>query len=163
DDHPNTLMVMSNLAGAYTDDEQYEKAEALLLQRIPLSKQRYGENHWRVATGEDGLGRFYLNAKNFERAEEMFKKSTALYSESLGVTHNWTAISTVYLAFCKAVNGSTEESDILFRDSYATLLSNKDNFEYYEKTMFEIMLNFLKMHPMNVWHEEIALLEELKK
>ena len=163
EDHPKTLMVLGNLAGAYSYDEQYKKAEVILLQRIPLIKQRYGEYHWRVGSAKEGLGRFYVEINNFERAEELFFEAYSIYNEVLGASHNWTAISTIYLAYCKAVNGLTDESDTLFRDSYAILYSDRDNFHYYVKIMLEKLLTNLNIHPLDIWKEEIAMLEKLKK
>jgi len=161
EDHPTTLMVMSNLASAYIETEQYELSEAILLRRIPLIKQRYEDVHWRVGSAIDGLGRFYLRLNDFVRAEEMFYQAETIYKEVLGPAHNWTAFTTVILAYCKAVNGYTEESDSLFLESYATLNSNRDDFNYYEEQMFERLLTHLTMHPMDTWHEKISLLQEL--
>jgi len=163
DDHPNTLMVMGNLAAAYSDIDQYETTESILLQRIPLIKHRFGESHWRVGSAKEGLGRFYVEINYFKRAEEMFRKSSSIYNEVLGPSHNWSAMTTVYLAYCKAVNGFTEESALLFRDSYATIRSNRAEFDYFEEIKLEKLLTNLNFHPLDIWHEEIALLEELKK
>ena len=163
ENHPQTLMVMGNLAGAYADNEQHELAEYMLLQRIPIIRQRYGDEHWRVGAAIDGMGRYYISTNSFERAEEMFNQSVSIYKQALGPAHSWTVVTSVFLAYCKAVNGSTEESDSIFRESYATLSSNSAAFNYYEDYMYGRLLTFLTMHPMDTWHEEIALLEELMR
>ncbi len=163
ENHPQTLMVMGNLAGAYADNEQHELAESMLLQRIPIIRQRYGDEHWRVGAAIDGMGRYYISTNSFERAEEMFNQSVSIYKQALGPAHSWTVVTSVFLAYCKAVNGSTEESDSIFRESYATLSSNSAAFNYYEDYMYGRLLTFLTMHPMETWHEEIALLEELMR
>ena len=163
EDHPSTLLVMNNLAAAYSDNEQFEKTESLLLQRIPLIKQRYGEFHWRVGSANEGLGVFYLSTGKFEDAEELFSETYSLYSEVLGPAHSWTAVTMVYLAYCKALNGLTEESNILFRESYTTLKNNRAVFDYFEKTKIEKLLTNLNNHPSDMWRDELALLEEINK
>ncbi len=157
-DHPNALMILNNIAGAYINHEDYSTAEMVMKERLQLILNRYGENHWRTGSSYNSLGSLYLEIELFDQAEEMFEKATIFYNEALG-DHNWTAVSATYLAFCQTHNG--QDGEQLFNKAYTLLKSNKGEYNLTDKNRLDRLISDIRVHLIPEWHEKLVLLEEL--
>ena len=91
-------------AAACLRRQDYPKAQAHYEQGLKIRQAMHDKPHVNVANSHSYLGQVHLAQKNYEAAEEHFRKAHELYSECLGEEHPTTqkaleAHMNVYMAF----------------------------------------------------------------
>ena len=87
DSHPDTLIIMNNLAGTYNHQGKYRDAEVLFKQCLDKRKEILGENHPSTLTTMNNLALFYNHQGKYRDAEVLFKQCLAKMKEVLGESH----------------------------------------------------------------------------
>jgi hypothetical protein len=77
-EHPNTLTCMNNLAGAYDEVKQFDKAELLFRERLPLVQQKSGGDSPAYAGALALLGLNLLHQKKWTDAEPLLRECLAI-------------------------------------------------------------------------------------
>ncbi|HLO42018.1 MAG TPA: tetratricopeptide repeat protein, partial [Phycisphaerales bacterium] len=77
EDHPKTLATMNNLAGASSTLGRTAEAAALYERALGIKRRVLGQNHPSLITTLVNLGVFYIEAKNFEKADAMLTEADA--------------------------------------------------------------------------------------
>lgn len=83
-DHPETLMTMSNLAGAYHAAGDLQRAESLMEETFKAMQERLGSDHPTTLTCASNLATFYQDAGDLKRALRLYEETLRKRRESLG-------------------------------------------------------------------------------
>jgi serine/threonine protein kinase/Tfp pilus assembly protein PilF len=97
-DHPDTLRTMSNLATAYKDAGQLDKALPLWGQALAKEKEKLGPDHPDTLATMDCLAMAYLAAGQLDQALPLLEQALAKLKEKLGPDHRNTLLSMNNLA-----------------------------------------------------------------
>ena len=86
-DDPESTVLLSNLADAYTNQRRYAEAEKLLKRSIVITVKAFGPDHADVAQGLNNLAALYARQGRNAEAERFFKQSVATFEKTLGPNH----------------------------------------------------------------------------
>jgi eukaryotic-like serine/threonine-protein kinase len=86
-EHPNTLMVMNNLANAYWDAGKLNLAMPLLEETLKLRKVKFGPGHPYTLTSMNNLAWAYWQAKKLDKSIPLFEETLGLQEAKLGHQH----------------------------------------------------------------------------
>lgn len=89
----DTLTARSDLANAFRQNGNYQKAEELQLQVLALRRKVLGEKHPNTLTSMANLGATYTHLNHWDDANEIFEVALNLQQEVLGANHPATFIS----------------------------------------------------------------------
>jgi hypothetical protein len=119
DDHPYTLITMTNLAMAITaEEEHFAEREKLIKDSIDAHEVQGGPKHPRVLFATHNLGKVYRQHGRFELAATVHKKNLPLLREVVGADHPRTLYSVGDLAASLCRQGKQSEATPLF-DEFA--------------------------------------------
>src|SRR5205823_12458096 len=76
--HPETLNTMGNFARAYDEDKQFDKAELLRRELLPLQKRKSGEDSPAYAGALASLGLNLLHQEKWTDAEPLLRECLAI-------------------------------------------------------------------------------------
>jgi tetratricopeptide (TPR) repeat protein len=113
EDHPDTLISMTNLALTLSDQGQWEEAEKLELQVTESHKMKLGADHPSTLTSINNLASSLLNQGRWEEAERLCVQVMETSKAKLGVDHPDTLISIANLAMIYKNQGRWEEAEKL--------------------------------------------------
>jgi len=97
-DHPDTLTSMVNLAEAYRNQGQLDKAEELSVQVVEIQKEKLGADHPDALTAMANLAATYSQQGRQDKAEELLVQVMEIRKEKLGANHPSTLTSLNNLA-----------------------------------------------------------------
>jgi len=86
-DHPDTLRGMSNLACAYLDAGQIDRALPLFEDTLALSKSKLGPDHNDTLASMNNLASGYWKARKLDRSIPLFEECLKLVRVKLGEDH----------------------------------------------------------------------------
>lgn len=141
--HPTTLMIMSNLAGALYANKEYDKTGKILLQKAQITEKHFGDKDWHSASGWEMLSKFYLNQKQYVKAEHSLGKSVRIYENSLGTTNPWTAAAKGLWSGSLLLLHKDKMAMPLFHDSFQILSIHKRNLDHPVRVLIKFMSNLM--------------------
>jgi serine/threonine protein kinase/Tfp pilus assembly protein PilF len=86
-DHPDTLTSMNNLALAYKDAGQLDKAVPLLEQALAKRREKLGPDHPHTFSTMNNLALAYKGAGQVDKALPLFEQALTKHKEKLGPDH----------------------------------------------------------------------------
>jgi hypothetical protein len=114
-------MLLSNLAHAVYQQENFAETEALLREKASLTKQRYAPDHWQVGSAlVSGVSRFLMLQDRCADALPVLREGLEVWAQSLGPDHIWTARARGMLGICQA-DQSLPGSDVALIQSQRAL------------------------------------------
>ncbi len=161
--HPTTLMIMSNLAAVLYANKQYAETENMLRQIAEMTEKHYGENHWRTATGWEMLGKFYLFRDRNSEAELVLRKSVRIFDNTLGHTHPWTGVAEGLWAASLFKLNRDKMAESLYRDSFRILNTNKKKIDHTVRVLIVFLGNFMDNNGYHQKAEECRSLLKVEK
>ncbi len=119
--HPTTLMYSSNLAVVLEQQNKIDEVIALGQERIEAAEQQWPAGNWRVGDAYLALGRFLMRNNRIAESVGPMRSGVAMYAQTLGAKHNWTAVAQAQLGIALRGSGSASEADMFLDKSYATM------------------------------------------
>ncbi len=116
-DHPDTLTSMNNLAGAYENAGQLDKALPLYEETLRLRKARLGAGHPDTLTSMNNLAGAYENTGQLDRALPLYEETLRLRKARLGPGHPSTLTSMNNLALGYLAAGQPDLALPLFEQT----------------------------------------------
>jgi Tfp pilus assembly protein PilF len=86
-EHQDALETMANLAGLYTDQGPYAKAEPLLMTAFEARLRTHGEEDPETLTRMNNLAMLYQTEGKLEQAEPLFSRALRIRSRASGGEH----------------------------------------------------------------------------
>jgi tetratricopeptide (TPR) repeat protein len=85
--HNTVATTLNNLAGLYSDQKRYKKAESMLIQALDIKKQIFGNDHPSTAISLNNLANLYADMGCNDKAIPLFKQALAMFDHHLGIDH----------------------------------------------------------------------------
>ena len=85
--HPDTAMLLRNLAALYEAQKMYELAELLYQRALAIREQQLGANHPDTALSLYNLAMLYYKLGLFSEAEPLYQQALAIHEQELGREH----------------------------------------------------------------------------
>ena len=98
DKHPDTAMIINDLASLYNLQTQYAKAEPLFVEALKIRREALGNKHPDTAISINNLAFLYFNQSQYAKAEPLYLEALKINREALGNKHPNTALSINNLA-----------------------------------------------------------------
>ncbi|KAG8718742.1 hypothetical protein FRC09_012178 [Ceratobasidium sp. 395] len=111
--HPDTLISMSNLALTYEYQGRWDEAEALQLQVLDAEKQISGERHPSTLNSMNNLAMTYQSLGRLDEAETLLIQVLEARKQVLGERHPDTLVSMNNLALAYDSQGLWDEAETL--------------------------------------------------
>lgn len=86
-EHPTNVLILSNLASALSESDQFDKALSVITTALDLSKKVYGEKHFETALTVQTLGNIELSLGHYEKSLAHYLSSLAIVENTLGENH----------------------------------------------------------------------------
>jgi tetratricopeptide (TPR) repeat protein len=111
---PRIAASLTNLAGAYSSQAKYAKAEPLYRRSLAIREKALGSEHPAVAQSLNNLAELYSWAQaRYAEAEPLYKRSLAIYEKALGSEHLGVANGLEnYAALLRATNRRAEAKEL---------------------------------------------------
>ncbi|KAL5637662.1 hypothetical protein ACGC1H_002064 [Rhizoctonia solani] len=109
-DHPNTLIIMNNLASTYSELGRYEDARALHLQALDKRKQVLGNDHPDTLKSMNNLANTDYGLGRYEAARAVYSQVLYIRQQVLGNDHPDTLKSINNLALTYSKLGRFEDA-----------------------------------------------------
>lgn len=119
--HPDSLIVLNNLASVEHTSGQYLAMEKTLLLKLALTREAYSENHWRIGDAAEALGAGLGDIGRFDDAIAYIEECMAIYRSDLGPDHAWTAGAMSLLAAALQIEQQPERAERLREESLIIL------------------------------------------
>jgi len=117
DSHPRLVHVLSSLAEALDQQEQWDEAEALLRRTLAIRERTWGLHHSNTAEGLDALASHMFRRGNYQQAESLLRQSIALWRETMGPEHQAVAGTLMMLGRTLAELHRYQEADSVFNET----------------------------------------------
>ena len=130
-EHPDTALIIYNLANLYSGQGEYEQAESFYQRALAIDEQYYGHNHLEVATDLSSLADLYSDQGKYEQAEPLYQRALAIYERMLSPEHPSTAATL---------------------NDLADLYLNQDKYEQAEPLYLRALASYEKTHGPNDPH-----------
>jgi len=118
-EHPDTVLILSNLAELYRAQSRYEEAEPLYQRALAICKTVLGLEHLNTATVLSNLALLYRAQGRYADAEPLHKQVLAITEKALGLDHPDTATALNNLAAHYDVQGKYGEAEPLYKQALA--------------------------------------------
>jgi serine/threonine protein kinase len=118
-DHPDTLLSMNNLAGAYKDAGQLDKALPIFEETLAKKKARLGPDHPNTLSSMNNLALAYQEAGQLAKALPLFEEALANCKAKLGPDHPGTLTSMNNLALAYRAAGQLAKALPLLEEALA--------------------------------------------
>ena len=92
DDHPDTAVILNNLALLYRDQGHFAQAEPLLEQALDIRRRVLGNDHVSTAGSLNNLAEFYKAQGHFATAEPLYIEAVEIAERVWGGEHPNTKI-----------------------------------------------------------------------
>ncbi len=109
--HPASLMLASNLSSALFEAGRVEEGEAVMRARVEAGREQWPGGHWRVASLLEQQANASLRFGDGSLAVASLSEAVAVFTETVGERHSWTAASRAWLAAALLVVESAPEGD----------------------------------------------------
>jgi len=86
-EHPDTGIILFRLGSLYADQEEYAKAEQLLMRELAISEKIAGSIHPDTAATLFRLGVLYADKQEPGKAEPLLVRALAIYEKEVGPEH----------------------------------------------------------------------------
>jgi tetratricopeptide (TPR) repeat protein len=113
-DLPATAISLNNLAGLYSDQGAYSKAEPLYVRALKIKGKTLGPDHPSTANSLNNLARFYRDQGAYSKAEPHYLRSLKIREKALGPDHPDTATSLNNLAGLYSDKGAYSSAEPLY-------------------------------------------------
>ena len=105
---------LNNLTSLYHDKGRYNKAQAIGIKALELTKRFLGENHPDTATSLNNLALVYCSQERYDEAEPLYIQALELIKNISGENHADTAIGLNNLAFLYKSQRRYDEAEQLY-------------------------------------------------
>ncbi|HSG46528.1 MAG TPA: serine/threonine-protein kinase [Longimicrobiales bacterium] len=119
--HPTSLLLMGNLARAWEEMGDTERALETYRARVVAARTQWPEGHWRVADVEMNHGAMLLQSGRPAEAASVLASAVQGAADQLGPNHTWTAVYRGWLGAAAVLAGDVEMGRDSFRRSLVTL------------------------------------------
>jgi tetratricopeptide (TPR) repeat protein len=85
--HPDTAIILSNLATLYGEQGRYTEAEPLHKRALAIREQTLGPTHPVTANSLSNLATLYFEQGRYTEAEPLLKRALAIYEQTFGPEH----------------------------------------------------------------------------
>jgi tetratricopeptide (TPR) repeat protein len=153
---------MNNLAALHATNGQYELAEDIRLDLLEISREDFGELHWRTGSAYESLGILKIHSGNMERAAEFFEKATEIYTDTLGGDHIWTERTMLYYSLSRFNSNESQVAKSQFHEAFESLKEKRIYFSRYDVEVMNHLINNFKPYPSISTSPDFARLEEIK-
>jgi hypothetical protein len=104
-------MLASNLSSALFEAGRVEEGEAVMRARVEAGREQWPGGHWRVASLLEQQANASLRFGDGSLAVASLSEAVAVFTETVGERHSWTAASRAWLAAALLVVESAPEGD----------------------------------------------------
>jgi tetratricopeptide (TPR) repeat protein len=118
-DHPDTLLTQNNLALAYRDDGQWDRAIPLFERTLRVETARLGADHPSTLLTQNDLALTYRDSGQVDRAIALFEPTLAARAARLGADHPDTLLTQQNLAMAYREAGRWDRAIPLFERTLA--------------------------------------------
>lgn len=129
--HPQTLDALSELASAYENLSDYEKAVRLRLQVYTLRSKALGETHQDTVTAKRNLAHAYASCEDYEKALQFYEQILSQQCRTLGKNTPQIAEYLKELCKCYVQSGNLDRMESVLKDFFFDLdtkAADTDNF-----------------------------------
>lgn len=112
-EHPDTALILNNLAVLYGEQQRYEEAEPLIRRALTIREKILGSDHLATATSMNNLAENYRNQGKYQEAKPLFERALAVIERVQGPEHPMTASALNNLALLSLAQGNYAEAERL--------------------------------------------------
>jgi FimV-like protein len=127
DTSAETSVLKNNLASAYEDLGDYDKARDLLEQALESALENFGDKHPSVAAIQSNLANVYRELGDYEKARYLLEQALASAKENFGDKHPDVAVTQSNLANAYKELGEYEKARDLLEQALESDLENFDD------------------------------------
>ena len=160
--HPNTKIILNNLSALYSSMNQFDQAEEIRLDLLKITKEDFGEFHWRTGTAYEALGIIKIQADQMENSADFFERAIQIYSQALGDNHIWTERATLYYSLSRLNSNENQIARNEFREAFQSLKEKRITFSRYDVELMNNLINNFKSYPLIASSREFTLLETIR-
>ena len=117
--HPKTVWILTNYAGFYFEDKQFENAIETSNKILEVQRKLYGNDHPQIASALTEKGSFLFHAGRLDDAEDVWNKALKLRRKTLGTDHPYTTRVLGNLGLVKYEKKEYRAAAEVFRNSLA--------------------------------------------
>jgi len=125
--HPETVMILNNIAGLHFANGDLEEAESVYRQALTTWETVFGLEHPNVALGQSNLAQTLKDVGEFEEALPLFRSALSIRQQTLGNSHPNTVASQKNLALILVEMGEYENALPHFQLALSAALQRIDN------------------------------------
>jgi tetratricopeptide (TPR) repeat protein len=114
-EHPDTALILFDLATHYQYQSKYAEAEPLFQRALVIREKHLGAEHPDIVRSLIGLGYLYRDQGKYSMAEPLYQHALSIYERQLGPEHPDTAGVLVLLAALYKDQGKYAEAESLFQ------------------------------------------------
>jgi serine/threonine protein kinase/Tfp pilus assembly protein PilF len=137
DEHIRTLGTRVNLAMVLEDQGQISEAESLLVNAVPILKEKYSKHEFTL-TGMNALASILKAQGALEEATKVYLETLTVSNELRGPEHVFTLGVRVNLANCWLAAGKSQQAISAYRQVLRTLKANHPDHEYTQVTLLSL-------------------------
>lgn len=110
-------IILNNLAGLYTTNKDYHKAELIFNEVLENRTHVLGERHAQIAVTLNNLGTLYREQEQYEKAKPFYEKALDIYEEVFDKNHPYIATTLNNLAELDLKNGEYKKAESRYQRS----------------------------------------------
>lgn len=160
--HPNTRIVLNNIAGLYKELGFTEEAEGILDELLQITLQTFGEFHWRTGVAYQAIGILNIQAGALTESTYYFNQAVSVYTEALGPDHIWTNRAILYHAMSRFNSPEQDLAREQFMGAYTLLKENRSNFSRYDVELLNNLIRDVEPYSSIASTSEFDLLQRIQ-
>lgn len=160
--HPNTKIILNNLSALYSTNGQFNLAEDIRLDLLEMTREEFGETHWRTGASYEALGILKIQSGDLDPSAGFFEKAIEIYTESLGEDHIWTERAMLYFSLSRFNSVESQLAKSQFLEAFQSLKEKRIAFSRYDVEVMNNLINNFKPYPSISSSSDFARLEEIK-
>lgn len=121
-DHPETLLIMNNLAAVLHDQGHVAEAEPLYRKVLDQRRRTLPEGSTAIGYTLYRLGRVLLQQGRLDEAEARLREASRIFRQTLSENDNRLLLTRHYLARCLRVNGQPLEAEKILNENHRRFL-----------------------------------------
>ena len=162
DKHPNTGIILTNLASVHMELGNHEKVLDYLTEHLDVNQATHGPEHWRSGSAYQSIGIYYMRTNKLLEAAPFFNKATEIFKDGLGADHIWTNRAILYHSLSRFNSSEHDLARKQFQVAIDILRENRNDFSRYDVELLNNLIRYIEPYNSITSTPEFAMLKEIQ-
>jgi tetratricopeptide (TPR) repeat protein len=156
-DHPETLVIMHNMASMFKDQKRFAEAEQLYLDTLERRRNTLGDEHEKTLSTMNQLGDLYNEMNRHQEAIQIFKPALEILTRVLGKEHHRTIYAARKLGEAYLALERREDAIHLFRELIAAMIKQAEQTDATSAQLYDAAAMLAELAPLELQEPARAL------